>query len=92
MISRPLHRRLVLALVLSFTSGIAGAESPSTRATVHTLAVPQHPAELYDPVAQPGAEVKAGHARFTVLTPQLIRMERAAVFPLKDGAWWLHAL
>lgn len=32
----------------------------------------------YDPVADPQAVVVVGHARFTVLTPQLIRMEWAA--------------
>lgn len=40
----------------------------------------------YDPVADPTAEVDAGHARFTVLTPQLIRMEWAA-----DGRFEDHA-
>ncbi len=33
------------------------------------------PAQGYDPVADPRAIVRAGDARFTVLTPQLIRME-----------------
>jgi hypothetical protein len=41
---------------------------------------------LYQPVADPQAEVIAGHARFTVLTPQLIRMEWAA-----DGKFEDHA-
>ncbi len=40
----------------------------------------------YDPVADPRAVVIAGHARFTVLTPQLIRMEWAA-----DGKFEDHA-
>ncbi len=35
------------------------------------------PARVTEPVADPAAVVKAGHARFTVLTPQLIRMEWA---------------
>jgi alpha-glucosidase len=39
-----------------------------------------------DPVADPKAEVVLGHARFTVLTPQLIRMEWAA-----DGKFEDHA-
>jgi len=47
---------------------------------------PQHPPNLYDPVADPKAEVVEGHARFTVLTPQLIRMEWAA-----DGKFEGHA-
>ena len=33
---------------------------------------------VYDPVADPRAVVTFGHARFTVLTPELIRMEWAA--------------
>ena len=46
----------------------------------------EHPANLYDPVPDPKAQVVAGHARFTVLTPQLIRMEWAA-----DGKFEDHA-
>jgi alpha-glucosidase (family GH31 glycosyl hydrolase) len=41
---------------------------------------------LYDSVADPRATVVAGQARFTVLTPQLIRMEWAA-----DGKFEDHA-
>src|SRR5579872_1682559 len=40
----------------------------------------------YDPIADPGAVVRAGSARFTVLTPQLIRLEWA-----KDGKFEDHA-
>ena len=40
----------------------------------------------YDPVADPRAIVTVGHARFTILTPQLIRMEWAA-----DGKFEDHA-
>ena len=40
----------------------------------------------YDPVADPRAIVIAGHARFSVLTPQLVRMEWAA-----DGTFEDHA-
>src|SRR5882757_3341100 len=36
------------------------------------------PARTADPVADPSAVVRAGHARFAVLTPQLIRMEWAS--------------
>jgi len=32
----------------------------------------------FDPIADPSAVVVSGHARFTILTPQLIRMEWAA--------------
>ena len=40
----------------------------------------------YDPVADPRAVVTTGHARFTILAPQLIRMEWAA-----DGKFEDHA-
>src|SRR5580693_8217913 len=40
----------------------------------------------YDPVADSRAVVRAGSARFTVLTPQLIRLEWA-----KDGKFEDHA-
>jgi len=42
--------------------------------------------EIYQPAADPAAVVTVGHARFTVLTPQLIRMEWAA-----DGKFEDHA-
>jgi hypothetical protein len=42
--------------------------------------------ERYDPVADPAAVVKLGHARFTVLTPEMIRMEWVA-----DGKFEDHA-
>jgi len=41
---------------------------------------------LYDPIADAKAAVLVGHARFTILTPQLIRMEWAA-----DGKFEDHA-
>lgn len=44
------------------------------------------PEASYSPVANPKAVVIEGHARFTVLTPQLIRMEWAA-----DGKFEDHA-
>ncbi len=40
----------------------------------------------YDPVADPHAIVTVGHARFTVLTPKLIRMEWAADGKFEDRA------
>ena len=45
-----------------------------------------NPPGRYDPVADPRAVVVEGHARFTILTPQLIRMEWAA-----DGRFENHA-
>jgi alpha-glucosidase len=53
----------------------------------HTRLSPSAPPEAsYSPVANPAAVVIIGHARFTVLTPQLIRMEWAA-----DGKFEDHA-
>jgi alpha-glucosidase (family GH31 glycosyl hydrolase) len=43
-------------------------------------------ADNYDPVASPQATVVVGHARFTVLTPQMIRMEWAADGKFEDRA------
>ncbi|HKN59541.1 MAG TPA: hypothetical protein VJW93_00070, partial [Candidatus Acidoferrales bacterium] len=40
----------------------------------------------YDPVADSRAIVTVGHARFTILTPQLIRMEWAADAKFEDHA------
>jgi alpha-glucosidase len=52
---------------------------------VTPAAAPQNPV-ADNPVADPKAVVVAGHARFTVLTPQLIRMEWSA-----DGRFEDHA-
>ena len=41
-------------------------------------AVADAPVTAIDPIADPAAVVRAGHARFTVLTQELIRMEWAA--------------
>ncbi len=54
---------------------------PADKATVAAA-----PIAKYDPVADPRAVVTADHARFTVLTPRLIRMEWAA-----DGKFEDHA-
>jgi alpha-glucosidase len=59
------------------------AATPAT-ATASTAAVPAQ--ALDNPVADPKAVVTLGHARFTVLTPQLIRMEWSA-----DGKFEDHA-
>src|SRR5271168_4767511 len=52
----------------------------------HTPAKAADAPGRYDPVADPRAIVTTGHARFTVLTPELIRMEWAA-----DGKFEDHA-
>ncbi len=46
----------------------------------------QDPTEKYNPAADPAAEVVLGNARFTVLTPQMIRMEWAANGYFEDRA------
>ena len=45
-----------------------------------------NPPGLYNPVADPRAVVIDGHARFTILTPQLIRMEWSADAKFEDHA------
>ncbi|MGO8718200.1 MAG: TIM-barrel domain-containing protein [Acidobacteriaceae bacterium] len=69
-------------------SACCGNVYPETRGQNPTPLSEQrlHPAGLYNPVANPKAVVVLGHARFTVLTPQLIRMEWAA-----DGKFEDHA-
>jgi len=77
--------RSLLLLVGSLAAGIVGqGQSPAAPET--------HPASpsigetATNPVANPGAVVVLGRARFTVLTPQLIRMEWA-----EDGKFEDHA-
>jgi hypothetical protein len=61
------------------------AEALVTLAFTATSSYAQKP-QVYEPHAAPRAMVTVGHARFTVLTPQLIRMEWAA-----DGKFEDHA-
>ena len=49
----------------------------SVSAQIPAEAVPDPPSRATNPVADPAAIVKLDHVRFTVLTPQLIRMEWA---------------
>src|SRR5580704_12515381 len=70
---RSLHRGLfvvAMGALTLFYTPVAAADTPGR----------------YDPVADPRAVVTTGHARFTILTPQLIRMEWAA-----DGKFEDHA-
>ena len=59
-------------------------ETPQVKTAAATRAAQAEPES--NPVADPKAVVPFGHARFTVLTPQLIRMEWAA-----DGKFEDHA-
>ncbi|MGH9564166.1 MAG: TIM-barrel domain-containing protein, partial [Terracidiphilus sp.] len=61
-------------------SKTAAAKPKAQQAAVHEMPLPD------DPVADPKAVVTCGHARFTVLTPELIRMEWSA-----DGKFEDHA-
>jgi hypothetical protein len=61
---------LVAALTLFATFPVS-AQSPAE-------GVGDAPPRATESVADPAAVVKAGHARFTVLTPELVRMEWAA--------------
>ena len=72
---------LALILVIASCTTVAGAQNPPTTDSA-VVSLPG----LYDPVADPKAVVTVGHARFTVLTPQLIRMEWAAGGKFEDHA------
>jgi alpha-glucosidase len=68
----------------------APAAGPAAKAAAPPAAIPvAHPRtslEVTDPVADPKAIVTQGNARFTVLTPQLIRMEWALDGKFEDRA------
>ncbi len=66
---------LIAGVFLLCGSSAAQAQPSSTAASTPGL---------YNPVADTRAVVTAGHARFTVLTPQLIRMEWSADGKFED--------
>jgi alpha-glucosidase len=94
-----LHHFAAIAVIAGSTMGIMGqdhqqlasanleglpfsaSESATTAATQ-----PSREETINNPVADPAAVIIQGHARFTVLTPQLIRIEWAA-----DGKFEDHA-
>src|SRR5579863_6684394 len=80
-VSTPMRKRFrsttSLRFMLMFTLGMF-VQAPLVNAAVAS--------ESYNPVADALAVVRAGSARFTVLTPQLIRVEWA-----KDGKFEDHA-
>ena len=92
-----LHHFAAVALVLGSVFGVTGISSISARAE-SAKGIPKAPPAsapptfhasedgVYDPVADPKAVVILDKARFTVLTPQMIRMEWAA-----DGKFEDHA-
>jgi alpha-glucosidase len=94
-----LHHFAAIALIAGSTMGIMGQErqqlaSANMEATPFSgsetppsaSAQPSREEPVNNPIADPGAVVLQGHARFTVLTPQLIRVEWAA-----DGKFEDHA-
>ena len=75
------ERLAAIGLAIALSVGLA-AQTPARQARQ-----PAKPAgDVTDPVADPKATVILGNARFTVLTPELIRMEWAA-----DGNFEDHA-
>lgn len=77
-----INPRLCLALLLSaFAIVPVHAQTPTAKPAAATV---QPPEASYNPVADPKAVVVVGHARFTVLTPQMIRMEWAADGKFED--------
>jgi alpha-glucosidase (family GH31 glycosyl hydrolase) len=80
----PLLRVKALLLPILFIAlGLLPAKS---RAQENSSPTAQPTPGLYNPVANPKAVVIVGNARFTVLTPQMIRMEWSA-----DGKFEDHA-
>jgi len=73
--------RSILTAVIFFASGLTILAGQSAAKTQGVSIPPPD-----NPVADPKAVVAVGHARFTVLTPQLIRMEWSA-----DGKFEDHA-
>lgn len=73
---RPPFLKLFLLLLTLITPAILASKA---------IAAPSDtPPGKYDPVADPRAIVVAGHARFTVLTPQMVRLEWAADGKFED--------
>src|SRR5262249_44246541 len=77
--------RLLLLLALVFLIGV-GQQAAQSRPAVAPHSNNAVQPGLYQPAADPKAIVTLGKARFTVLTPQLIRMEWAADGKFEDRA------
>jgi alpha-glucosidase (family GH31 glycosyl hydrolase) len=82
------RRVAMITLIFGGAAGLLAQASESAQARERAVSsqarAAVQPAD--DPVADPKAVVVAGHARFTILTPQLIRMEWSA-----DGEFEDHA-
>src|SRR5579859_1444823 len=88
-----LHYVATICLAIGVSVGLAaqtaalGAEGAAKSAAMEASAMqPKVVGETANPVADPKAVVTQGNARFTLLTPELIRMEWAA-----DGKFEDHA-
>jgi len=78
------HRAGLALLCLLLGCGVLTAVAQAGPAVEPSVAPVVSLPGLYDPVADPKAIVTFGNARFTVLTPQLIRMEWAADDKFED--------
>jgi alpha-glucosidase (family GH31 glycosyl hydrolase) len=75
---RPRSLKYFLLLSVFFFSSVV-LSTPACASTTNAASPGK-----YDPVADPRAIVVVGHARFTVLTPQMIRLEWAADGKFED--------
>jgi alpha-glucosidase len=89
-----LHHFAAIAIVVGWTLGLS-AQLPAQQAAVRSaetpliseaIVQPSQGEAVTDPVADPKAVVVVGKTRFTVLTPELIRMEWAANGKFEDHA------
>ena len=91
----PLHHFAAISLAIGLSVGLTAqtpapaagpAIKPAVAAAAAPVGQPKTLIEVTNPVADPKAVVTQGNARFTVLTPELIRMEWAM-----DGKFEDHA-
>ena len=86
----PLHRFAAIPFAIALALGLAAQTPPAVQPPAKSVPGPQiefKPSQAAtDPVADPKAVVTLGNTRFTVLTPQLIRMEWAADGKFEDRA------
>src|SRR5271169_4891930 len=75
-----------VALFISLTALSAGTAMGQQSTDDQLRREARTPEASYSPVADPKAVVTLGHARFTVLTPELIRMEWAVNGKFEDHA------
>ena len=80
------RRLAVVFLAIGCGVGLAQTSAAAQQMAMVPAALRAHVPPAANPVANPKAEVIFGHARFTVLTPQLIRMEWSATGKFEDHA------